>query len=46
VEGNFMGLGLKNLIGIFIFVVVGIVVMKVVFTKYPVKGISDIAHAV
>lgn len=43
---SFLGLGLKKLIGIAVFVILFIVIMKVVLTKYPVKGVSDVMQAV
>lgn len=45
-EGNFLGLGLRNLIGVTLFVILLIVILKVVFTRYPVKGVSDVVQAV
>ena len=43
---NFLGLGVKKLIGISIFVIIFIVMLKVILTKYPVKGVSDVVQAV
>ena len=42
---KFAGVGLTNMIIISIFTMVFFVVMKVIFAKYPVAGISDIVHA-
>lgn len=43
---KFLGLGLKNLIGVLLFVIIGIVVLKTVLTKHPVKGVSEVVQAV
>lgn len=43
---RFAGVGLKNLLVIGMFTIVMIVVLKVVLTKHPVKGISDVVNAV
>lgn len=43
---SFLGLGLKKLIGIGVFVILFIVILKVVLTKYPVKGVTDVIQAV
>lgn len=40
------GVGLKNLIVILIFVIIGIVVLKTVLTKHPVKGVTEIIQNV
>lgn len=45
-EGNFLGLGLKNIFGLFLLFMVLIVVMKVVLTKHPVPGVSEVVQAV
>jgi hypothetical protein len=39
------GLGLKNLIVVATFTLVFIVMMKVIFTKYPVKGVSEVVQS-
>ena len=44
--GKFAGVGLKNLVVISIFVMLFIVVMKVVFTKHEVNGISQVVQSV
>lgn len=43
---KFLGLGLKNLFGVLIFIMIGIVITKTILTKYPVKGVSEIVQAV
>lgn len=40
------GLGLKNLVLVTLFVIVGIVVLKTVLTKHPIKGVSEVVQAV
>lgn len=40
------GLGLKNLTLVLLFVIVGIVVLKTIFTKHHVKGVSEVIQAV
>lgn len=44
--GKFAGVGLKNLVVISIFVMLFIVVMKVVFTKHEINGISQVVQSV
>jgi len=41
-----MGVGFKNLLGIGLFVILLIVVLKIVFTKYPIKGVSEVVQSV
>jgi len=43
---KFAGVGLKNMIVIGLFTMIMIVVLKVVITKHPVKGVSEIVNAV
>lgn len=43
---KFAGLGLKNLIVVLLFVIVGIVVLKTVLTKHPIPGVSEVVQAV
>jgi len=45
-DGKFMGVGLGNLLGIAIFVILVILVSKVVFTKYEVPGVSQAVQAI
>jgi len=45
-SGAFLGIGFKNVVGIAVFTIILIVVLKVVLAKYPIKGASDIVHAV
>ena len=41
-EGKFLGMGLKNLLGIWILFTIFSLVAKVVFTKYEIPGVSEI----
>lgn len=45
-EGKFLGLGLKNIVMLWLVFVVLTVMAKTIFTKYPVKGVSEIIQAV
>lgn len=45
-EGTFMGVGFRNLLGITLFVILMIVLLKIVFTKHPVKGVSEVVQAI
>lgn len=45
-DGQFMGMGLKNLVGCAIFTIIFILILKVVLAKYPIKGVSEMAHAI
>lgn len=43
---KFMGLGLKKLIAITVFVWIATVAAKTVLAKHPIAGLSDFIHAV
>lgn len=43
---SFLGLGLKNLIGVAIFVILFIVMLKVITIKHPVKGVTELVQTV
>lgn len=43
---KFLGMGLKKAVALWIFFVLMTVMAKVVFTKYPVKGVSEVIHSV
>lgn len=45
-NGKFLGVGLKNAVLLAIFTMLFIVVSKVIFTKYPVKGLSEVIQSV
>lgn len=44
-DGKFLGLGLKNVVLLFFVFTVLSLIFKVVFTKYPVQGVSEIFQA-
>lgn len=41
-SGNFLGVGLKTAFMLAIFTMLFILAGKVIFTKYPVKGVSEL----
>lgn len=43
---KFLGVGLKTAVGLAIFTTLFILGGKVLFTKYPVQGVSEIFHAI
>lgn len=43
-EGNFLGVGLTNAIGIALFTMIVSVILKVIFTKYEVEGVSQVVR--
>lgn len=46
VDERFLGLGLRNIFLLWIIIVLLTVGAKVVFTKYPVKGVTEIINTV
>lgn len=42
--GKFLGIGLNNAIGIALFTMIISVMLKVIFTKYEVQGISEVVR--
>lgn len=44
--GNFLGVGFKGAIGISLFTIVLIILLKVALTKYPVKGVTDLVNSI
>ena len=42
---KFLGVGLTNALGIALFTMIFFVMMKVIFIKYPVNGISTLVTA-
>jgi hypothetical protein len=44
-DGKFLGLGITNLFLIFLLFTVFSLIAKVVFTKYPVEGVSQLFQA-
>lgn len=45
-DKKFLGIGLKSGISMSLFVILMIVILKVVFNKYPVKGVTEIMNTV
>jgi len=43
---KFLGLGLVNLVGVAVFVMLFIVLTKVVTMKFPVPGVSEVVNMV
>ena len=42
--GKFLGIGLNNAIGIALFTMLISVMLKVIFTKYEVTGVSEVVR--
>jgi len=42
---KFLGVGLVNVFGIFLMVTIFSLISKVVLTKYPISGLSEIVQA-
>ena len=42
--GKFLGIGLNNAIGIALFTMLFSVMLKVIFTKYEVTGVSEVVR--
>lgn len=42
---KFLGIGLKNAIGLWLLFLVFSLITKTVFTKYEVEGLSDVVRA-
>lgn len=43
-DSKFLGVGLQNALGIAFLTLLLSVVLKIIFTKYEVKGISEVAR--
>lgn len=43
-DSKFLGVGLTNVIGIALFTMLVSVILKVIFTKYEVEGISQVVR--
>lgn len=43
-DGKFLGIGLKNALGLYLLFMVFSVSMKVVFTKHEVPGVSEVVR--
>lgn len=44
-DGKFLGVGLQNALGIALFTLLVSVMLKVIFTKYEIEGISEVVRA-
>lgn len=44
--GKFLGVGLTNAVGIAVFTILLIVLLKVIMVKYPVPGVTDVVATV
>ncbi|WP_179865938.1 hypothetical protein [Bacillus wiedmannii] len=45
-EGKFAGIGMKNILAIWFLFIILTVMAKVILTKYPIKGISEVIQTV
>lgn len=43
-DGKFLGVGLQNALAIALFTLIVSVVLKVVFTKYEIDGVSQVVR--
>ena len=43
-DSKFLGVGLTNAIGIALFTMIVSVILKVIFTKYEVEGVSQVVR--
>ena len=43
-DSKFLGVGLTNAIGIALFTMIVSVILKVIFTKYEVEGLSQVVR--
>lgn len=43
-EGKFLGVGLQNALGIALFTLLVSVMLKVIFTKYEIEGVSEVVR--
>lgn len=44
-DGKFLGVGLQNALGIALFTLLVSVMLKVIFTKYKIEGVSEVVRA-
>lgn len=44
-DGKFLGVGLQNALGIALFTLLVSVMLKVIFTKYEIEGVSEVVRA-
>ena len=45
-DGKFLGVGIPHALGLALFTMLVIVVMKVIFTKHEVEGVSQVVRSV
>lgn len=45
-DKKFLGIGLKSGLSMGLFVILLIIILKVVFNKYPVKGVTELLNTV
>ena len=43
-DSKFLGVGLTNAIGIALFTMIVSVILKVIFTKYEIEGVSQVVR--
>ena len=43
-DSKFLGIGLTNAIGVALFTMIVSVILKVIFTKYEVEGVSQVVR--
>ena len=43
-DSKFLGIGLTNAIGLALFTMIVSVILKVIFTKYEVEGVSQVVR--
>ena len=43
-ESKFLGVGLTNAIGLALFTMIVSVILKVIFTKYEIEGVSQVVR--
>lgn len=44
-DGKFLGVGIKNALGLWLLFLLFSVVAKVIFTKYEIEGLSEVVRA-
>ena len=44
-DGKFLGIGLKNALGLFFLFMLFSLVIKVIFTQHEIEGLSDVVRA-
>ena len=44
-DGKFLGVGIKNALGLWLLFLLFSLIAKVVFTKYEISGVSEVVRA-